>query len=169
MSPASIATSNETNAIVVSKSVLPSRVKPRARKKCGTRTDSVKVGRDAVVDDAYMRTAKVSALFSGSAGALYGVAGIEPSEDVLQLMMAIPTLAVVLWLERAVNRTAHGVILDLGLFLWNGWAIAIPWFAFKTRGRSGWRLVVLLFALILSPYLGTLGGWLVALPLRYIN
>jgi len=67
-------------------------------------------------DDAYLRTAKVSALLSGSAGALYGVAGLVPSELVLQLMMVIPTLAVVLWLERAVNRIANGLILDLGLF-----------------------------------------------------
>ena len=125
--------------------------------------------RDAVLDDAYMRTAKVSAFVSAVAGALYGCADIQPSEPVLQLMMAIPTLAVVLWLERAVNRTVHALIFDLGLFLWNGWAIAIPWYAWKTRGRSGWRLIVFLFALIFSPHLGTLLGWLLALPIRYLH
>jgi hypothetical protein len=31
--------------------------------------------------------------------------------------------------------------------------VLIPWYAFKTRGRSGWRLAAGLFGLIAAPYL----------------
>jgi hypothetical protein len=119
--------------------------------------------------DAYMRTAKMSAIVCASAGMLYGLAGVQPSEPAQTLLSAIPMLAVVMWLERAVNRASGGVIIDLGWFLWNGWIIAIPWYAWKTGRRSGWRVMVVLLALILSPYLGAVLGWLAALPIRHLN
>jgi hypothetical protein len=109
----------------------------------------------------------MSAIVCAVAGMLYGFAGIEPSESAQTLLTVIPMLAVVMWLERAVNRASGGFIPDLGLFLWNGWFIAIPWYAWKTRRWSAWRLVVSLLALILSPHLGALLGWLAALSIRY--
>ena len=37
---------------------------------------------------------------------------------------------------------------DWGLFLLLAWPVVIPWYAFKTRGRRGWRLTAGLFGLI---------------------
>lgn len=119
--------------------------------------------------DGHMRIAKMSAIVSAAAGMAYGFAGVQPSEPAQTLLAAIPMLAVVMWLERAVNRVSGGFIPDLGLFLWNGWFIAIPWYAWKTRRWSAWRLVVFLLALILSPYLGAVLGWLAALSIRYFT
>ena len=90
--------------------------------------------------DAHMRIAKMSAIVSAAAGMVYGLAGVQPSEPAQTLLSAIPMLAVVMWLERAVNRAGGGFIPDLGVFLWNGWIIAIPWYAWKTRRWSAWRL-----------------------------
>jgi hypothetical protein len=120
-----------------------------------------------VPSDGHMRIAKMSAIVCAAAGMLYGFSDVQPSEPAQTLLSGIPTLAVILWLERAVNRMSGGFIIDLGWFFWSGWMIAIPWYAWKTRRWSGWRLAVFLLALILSPYLGGVLGWLAALSIRY--
>jgi hypothetical protein len=62
-------------------------------------------------------------------------------------------LAVILWVQQDARRTGVGAVLDLGLLLWLTWPVAIPWYAFKTRGRGGWKLAIGLLALCLSAYL----------------
>jgi len=41
-----------------------------------------------------------------------------------------------------------GAVQDWGYFLLLAWPFVIPWYAFRTRGRGGWRLIVVLFSLI---------------------
>jgi hypothetical protein len=63
------------------------------------------------------------------------------------------------WLKPA---TIVAAVHDLGLFLWFTWPVAMPWYAFKTRGRSGWTLALGLIALCASSYIaGGLAMWLV--------
>jgi hypothetical protein len=106
--------------------------------------------------DISLWAAKVTGIFCGLAAAVYAAIQIEPSPAVMLFLSFGPLLAVVLWLQK--NAKAAGVpyILDLGLFLWLAWPIIIPWYAFKTRGRAGWRLLLGLFILICSGYLGWL-------------
>ena len=84
--------------------------------------------------------------------AVYAPAQVEPSAPVTLFFSAAPTFAVLIWLQRDAARTGVGSVLDLGYFLLLASPIVIPWYAFKSRGRSGWRLTVGLFGLILGPY-----------------
>jgi hypothetical protein len=38
------------------------------------------------------------------------------------------------------------------MFVWFAWPVVIPWYAFKSRGRRGWRLLLGLIALISAAY-----------------
>ena len=114
-------------------------------------------------DDATLRTAKITALFCSIAAALYAMAQIEPSPLVGLFFSAGPLLAVFLWLQRDAARTGVGSVHDSGLFLWFAWPVIIPWYAWKTRGRSAWRLIFTLFALIGSAYI----SWIVVAWLVY--
>jgi len=109
-----------------------------------------------------LRTAKIIALFCSLAAALYAVAQVEPSPLVAVFVSAGPLIAVILWLQRDARRTGVASVHDLGFFLWFAWPVMIPWYAWKTRGRSGWRLSLLLFSLIGSASISwLLVAWLV--------
>ena len=62
-------------------------------------------------------------------------------------------LAVILWLQKDGQRTGVGAVQDWGFFPWLAWPVLIPWYTFKSRGRTGWRLLLGLIALIISPYI----------------
>jgi hypothetical protein len=47
----------------------------------------------------------------------------------------------------------EGAVQDWGYFLLLAWPVVIPWYAFKTRGRSGWRLTAGLLGSILPAYI----------------
>jgi hypothetical protein len=82
-------------------------------------------------------------------------------------LSAGPLLAVLIWVQRDADRTGIGSVHDLGLFLWFAWPVIIPWYAWKTRGQSAWRLVLTLFALIGSAYISSfLVAW-IAYGIRY--
>jgi hypothetical protein len=98
-----------------------------------------------------LRLAVVSAAFCAVATALYASAGVEPVPIVSWLLGAWPTIMVVLWIYQDAQRRRIAAVTDLGLFLVVFWPVAIPWYAFRSRGRAGWRLLVGLFALILAP------------------
>jgi hypothetical protein len=97
--------------------------------------------------DLTLWTARLAAMFSSLATALYAAAGIEP----YPLIGVLPKIAVFIWLERDAGRTGVCAVHDLGFFLFLGWPVLIPWYAFKSRGAAGWRLLSGLFALILAP------------------
>ena len=86
----------------------------------------------------------------------------EPSPSLALFFSFGPLLAVILWLQKDAQRTGVASVLDLGFFLWFAWPIIIPWYAFKTRGTAGWRLLLGLFTLISSAYLGWLTWLMIA-------
>lgn len=111
--------------------------------------------------DTTLWTAKLTALVCSAVSALYVAAGIEPVPIVVLLFSAAPLVMVILWLQKDSYRTGVGVVQDWGFFLWLGWPALIPWYAWRTRGRRGWRLTLGLFGLILSAYLTAfIVGWI---------
>jgi hypothetical protein len=103
--------------------------------------------------DITLRVAIATAVFCSMTVAVYILAEIEPSATVVTFWTLGPVLAVILWLQKDGQRTGVGAVQDWGLFAWLAWPVVIPWYAFKSRGRSGWRLLLGLIALILSPYI----------------
>ena len=63
----------------------------------------------------------------------------------------------IIWLQKDARRTGVGTVQDWGYFLLLAWPVVIPWYAFKTRGRSGWRLTLGLLGLVGAAYI----SWLV--------
>jgi hypothetical protein len=115
----------------------------------------------SVSHDITLWTSKMVALVCSVAAAIYAGVGLEPSPAVELLLTACPLFAVILWLQKDAQRTHTAAILDWGLFLWIAWPVVIPWYAWSSRGRAGWRLALGLIALILAPYLiGTSVAWL---------
>ena len=103
--------------------------------------------------DTTLRVAIATAVFCSMTVAVYTLAEIEPSPTVVLFWTFGPVVAVILWLQKDSRRTSVGAVQDWGFFLWLAWPIVIPWYAFKSRGRTGWRLLLGLIALILSPYI----------------
>ena len=111
--------------------------------------------------DTTLRVAIATAVFCSMISALYTLAEIEPSPTVVLFWTFGPVLAVILWLQKDAQRTGVGAVQDWGFFLWLAWPVVIPWYAFKSRGRTGWRLLLGLIALISSPYIaGFVVAWL---------
>jgi hypothetical protein len=112
--------------------------------------------------DVSLNMAKLTALFSSLAAALYAATKAEPSPIVGLFLSGGPLIAVILWLQKDAGRTGVGTVQDWGYFLLLAWPIVIPWYAFKTRGRGGWALLLGLFGLILSASMtGLAVSWLV--------
>ena len=114
------------------------------------------------MNDITLSTSKMTSLVCSIAGAIYAALGLEPSPLVELILTAGPLLGVILWLQKDAQRTRTPDILDLGLFLWFAWPVMIPWYAFTTRGRAGWRLAAGLIGLIVAPFIvGATVPWLV--------
>ena len=103
--------------------------------------------------DTTLRVAIATAVFCSMTAAVYTLAEIEPSPTVILFWTVGPVVAVILWLQKDGQRTGVGAVQDWGFFLWLAWPVVIPWYAFKSRGRTGWRLLLGLIALIFSPYI----------------
>ena len=115
-----------------------------------------------ISDDITLWTSKAMALACSIAAALYAAAELEPSSVVVLILTAGPLFTVILWLQKDAQRTCVTGVLDWGFFLWFAWPVVIPWYAWRTRGRAGWRLALGLIALILSPYVtGACVSWLI--------
>jgi hypothetical protein len=100
-----------------------------------------------------LRGARITALVCSLTTALYAIAQVDPSPLVVLFTSAGPLIAVIMWMQRDARRTGVGSVHDFGFFVWLAWPVVIPWYAWKTRGRSGWRLMVGLFVLIGSAHL----------------
>jgi hypothetical protein len=101
--------------------------------------------------DITLRVAKFAALLC-SLMAAYAALQIEPNPVMGLLLTSGPAIVVILWLQKDARRTGVGAVQDLGYFLWLAWPFVIPWYAFRTRGRSGWKLAAGLFGLIMASY-----------------
>ena len=89
--------------------------------------------------DTTRRVAKIVAAFCSLVAAIYGATQSEPSPVIALFLSFGPLLAVIMWLQKDARRTGVGTVQDWGYFLVLAWPVVIPWYAFKTRGRSGWR------------------------------
>ena len=95
------------------------------------------------------------------ASALYALGGVEPFPAVAWFLVAGPLMAVVLWLCEDARRRGIGAVHDLGFFLMLFWPVVIPWYAFASRGRSGWKLLLGLIALMAAaPLTVMMVSWL---------
>jgi hypothetical protein len=103
--------------------------------------------------DITLRVAKLTAVFCSFAAAMYAATQSEPSPAIAFFLSGGPLLAVVIWLQKDAQRTGVGTVQDWGYFLVLAWPVVIPWYAFKTRGRSGWRLTLNLFGLVAAAYI----------------
>jgi hypothetical protein len=101
--------------------------------------------------DITLKVAKLAALFCSLMAAAYAALRLEPSFVMGLFLSSGPAILVMLWLQADARRTGVGAVHDLGYFLWLAWPIVIPWYAFRTQGRTGWKLAVGLFGLILAP------------------
>src|SRR3954470_23408516 len=97
-----------------------------------------------------LRLAIVAAAFCSVGTAMYVLTGAEPTPIAAWFLSAGPTLMVILWLYRDAQGRRIAAVTDLGFFLMLFWPIAIPWYAFKSRGRGGWKLLLGLLALIFA-------------------
>jgi hypothetical protein len=123
--------------------------------------------------DITLRVAKLAALFCSLMMAAYAALQIPPSPVMGLFLESTPAVVVILWLQKDARRTGVGAVQDFGYFLWLAWPFVIPWYAFRTRGRSGWKLVTGLFGLILSSYVTWVvvayGLWSVRYALWYLQ
>jgi hypothetical protein len=77
-----------------------------------------------------------TSVFCTLVGATYGFKGVEPSPLADTFLRYAPILAVVLWLHRDAGLTRRMQVQDLGIFLYAGWPILLPWHILKTRGAE---------------------------------
>jgi len=92
--------------------------------------------------------AELSAAAAALILAIYTFTGASPAPIVELFVVAAPLIFVILWLHRDAHRTGVGAVADLGYFLLLAWPVVIPWYVLKTRGRFGWLLLFVLFAMI---------------------
>lgn len=99
-------------------------------------------------EDITLKVAKLAAFWCSLVAALYAAMPAEPPPVVALFLSGGPLLAVILWLQKDAQRTGVGAVHDWGYFLLLAWPVVIPWYAFTTRGRLGWKLTAGLFGLI---------------------
>jgi hypothetical protein len=96
-----------------------------------------------------LRLAVVTSVFCSLATALYVGADVEPLPIVGWWLAAAPGIMTIVWLCQDAQRRRIGVVTDLGFFLLFLWPVALPWYAFKSRGPvRGFLLLLGLLALI---------------------
>ena len=92
--------------------------------------------------------------------AIYVLMDTQPVAVVDTFVRLAPVIAVILWLHQDARRRKIAEVVDFGFLLLIFWPFVIPWYAFKSRGRAGWRLLIGLVALIMSPSVtGVLLTW----------
>ena len=122
----------------------------------------------AATPDGRMAVAKAVALFCFLGAGAYAAADVPPSPAADTFFSMAPPIGVILWLERDAHRTGVGAAYDMGFLLWPSYTRLpfIPWYALKTRGRAGWRLLLLLFLLTGASDVGELLGTLLVVGRR---
>ena len=107
-----------------------------------------------------LRTAIAASICASAITAIYVVAGTEPAPLLSTFVNFGPLVTTVIWLHQDARRHKIAEVLDFGWFFMVFWVFVVPWYAFKSRGRAGWRLLIGLVALIMSPSVtGVLLTW----------
>ena len=83
-----------------------------------------------------------NAVFCGAVTALYLAARSTPVPAVGAYLVFAPSITTLLWLQQDARRHHVGPVQDWGFFMWLGWIVLLPWYAFKSRGRRGWLFLV---------------------------
>ena len=98
------------------------------------------------------------ALVCGGMAAAYGFVGVMPDPLLMWGLFLVPLLVVAQWIQQDARLRHAGLLFDWGFIGYVTWPIFLPWYAFRTRGRAGWRLMAGLFLTVLAAQLGfTLG------------
>jgi len=97
-----------------------------------------------------LRLAVAMAAFCAATTAVYVTTRADPAPVVGLLLSGGPTLMVVLWMCKDAEQRRIAAVTDLGFFLVLFWPFVLPWYAFASRGRSGWKLLLGLLVLMLS-------------------
>ena len=107
--------------------------------------------------------AVMTSAFSAAATAAYVLARAEPAPATAWFLGAAPLMAVILWLCKDARERGIGAVHDLGLFMMVFWPFVIPWYAFASRGRAGWKLLAGLIALVaVTPSTAAILAWLLS-------
>jgi hypothetical protein len=101
--------------------------------------------------DITLRTAYLAAAFCSAIVVIYEVSSAQPAPAVVLFMSFAPIVAVCAWLQKDARTTGISSVHDWGFFLYLAWPFLIPWYALKTRGRSGWKLAGMLLGLACAP------------------
>jgi hypothetical protein len=90
--------------------------------------------------------------------AVYAGAQLEPAPIVRTAISILPFLTCAWWVWTDARAHRLAFVQDWGLFAWIAWPLLVPWYAWHTRGRAGWRLAIGLYAAIVAPYLASAIG-----------
>src|SRR5262245_43175871 len=82
------------------------------------------------------------AIFCAATTVVYVETDAVPAPVMAWLLIAGPTLMVILWICQDARQRRVAAVTDLGFLLLVFWPFAIPWYAFASRGRSGWKLLL---------------------------
>lgn len=96
-------------------------------------------------------------------GVVYGLFQATPSPGLSIALSSGPFVAVAMWLARDAKQQRVAAVHDAGLLFYITLPLSIPWYALKTRGRSGWVLAGKLYALAFAGLLGTISGGVLGL------
>ena len=91
-------------------------------------------------------------VLAGIMTAFYAAGPIEPVPLVPAGVLLLPLLTCLFWVERDARR--HNVFFptDWGLYALVAWPLLIPWYAWRTRRRARWRVILGLYGAMLAPY-----------------
>jgi len=103
------------------------------------------------------------AVFCAATTVLYVATGAPPDPVMEWLLGAGPVLMVILWLSKDAQQRRTAVVMDFGFLMTVFWLVAIPWYAFRSRGRSGWKLLPALILLMFPASLTALVLYLLGL------
>jgi hypothetical protein len=90
----------------------------------------------------------------------YGFAGITPGPGTELGLKFLPLFAVAHWLVRDGRARRNRSLETWGLLFYGLWPLLLPAYALRTRGRSGWMLMLELYTLVLVANLGMVEGQL---------
>ena len=85
--------------------------------------------------------------------AVYGWFTLDLSPMVNLFIEIAPAISVALWLNRDAAARHLKLPYESDFLFFTFWPLAVPWYAWRTRGRAGWRLTFELYFLALAPWL----------------